>query len=374
MSPAEREVAWWLSIEPLGSDAVWALTRVADGRPPDGPLGAGLLPAVGFVEQMVRAALPVGGDREGPRWTGPLVDRAAERELACAVGRVLLPYALRKELLNAPRGQWHTVSVAVRGWLAQVPWDALAVDDAGDRRLVECATVVAGLPATLHVGRARLPDRGADGPVLRVADPGPPEKDRLLPQGPGSWYDLCVGDEYIEDAPFGRQELGERLRERPARLVYYGHAVPGADEAPAAAGLLLSGRGGRADVFTAFDWLAEPALYPAPPRVAVIACGSDDSTLFEQSGIPVAAINAGAELLTATRWILPVDQTRKDDCPTMALGMAVDRAHAAADPLAAVRRWQLERLGDWRARGEIADTPLLWASLVTYLAPGRPAP
>ena len=358
----EREVAWWLSVEPLGSDAVWALTRVADGRPPDGPLGAGLLPGIGFVKDMVVGALPV---KDAAPWRGALVDRAAERELARTVGRVLLPYELRKELLNAPRGQRHTVSVAVRGWLAQVPWDALAIDDAGDRRLVECATVVAGLPATLHVGRARLPDRGAASPVLRVVDPGPPEKERLLPGGTGRWEnELCLDGEYLEplDDTFSRRDLGARLREHPARLVYYGHAVPGADEAPAAAGLLLSDRGGQPDVFTAFDWLAEPALYPAPPRVAVIACGSDDSTLFEQSGIPVAAINAGAELLTATRWILPVDQTLKGGCPTMALGMAVDTAHAEADPLAAVRRWQIRRLQRWRDRGEVADTPLLWTS------------
>ena len=129
----------------------------------------------------------------------------------------------------------------------------------------------------------------------------------------------------------------------------------------------------RRDLFTAFDWLADPASHPAPPRVAVIACGSDDGARFEQSGIPVAAINAGAELLTATRWILPVDETSRND-PTAALGMAVDAAHASADPLAALRAWQIDRLVNWRDRGEIADTPLLWASLVTYLAPGRPAP
>ena len=369
-----REIAWWLAVEPLGDDAVWALTRVVDGRAPDGPLGAGLLPGIGFVRQMVTGALPV---KDAGPWRGALVDRTAERELARAAGRVLLPYDLRKELLNALPGQRHTVSVAVRGWLAQVPWDALAIDDAGDRRLVECATVVAGLPATLHVGRSRRPDRSASGPVLRVIDPGPLEENRLLPGGTGRWEkELLVGDEYLEpvDRPFGRQDLGERLREHPARLVYYGHAVPGADEAPAAAGLMLSARGNEPDVFTAFDWLADPTSYPAPPRVAVIACGSDDSTLFEQSGIPVAAINAGAELLTATRWILPVDQSMKDDCPTTALGMAVDAAHAETDPLAAVRRWQIQRLERWRARGEVADTPLLWASLVTYLAPGRPSP
>lgn len=139
-----------------------------------------------------------------------------------------------------------------------------------------------------------------------------------------------------------------------------------------AAALLLSTPALTAAEFTAFDWLAEPDRFPAPPRVALIACGSDDGKEIEQSGMPIAAVNAGAELVTATRWVLPVDQKLAASCPTAALAMAVDTAHAAADPLAALRRWQIDRLRNWRDRGAVTDTPLLWASLVTYLAPGRP--
>jgi len=371
-------VGWWLSLEPLGQDAVWALTRVVNGQPPQGPVDAGLLPDIGFVKDLVGSALPV-GDRRHP-WTGPLTDRQKERHLATTAGRVLLPYELRKALVNATSRERHTVSVAVRGWLAQVPWDSLALDDAGDLRLVERATVLAGLAATLHVGRARLPDLTASGPVLRVVDPGPPgslTEGRLCADGDTDlWWERCADDEEIHPAEAGgldHAELGRLLRTgRPARLVYYGHARSGTAEAPASASLLLCDAAGQADRFTAFRWLQEPAEYPAPPRVALIACASDDSEQNEQSGMPVAAINAGAELVTATRWTLPVQRGRSADCPTMALALAVDAAHGGPDPLGALRTWQLERLRDWRAGGAVRDTPLLWSALVNYLAPGRP--
>ncbi|WP_224401699.1 hypothetical protein [Pseudonocardia sp. ICBG1034] len=366
-----NEHAWWLSMEPLGDDVVWALTLVVDGQAPDGPVDAGLLPRMGFVRRLVTDALPTSEQLAERSWSGALSSRGSECDLAVVLGRRLLPRALRDALLARPAGR-HTVSVAVRGWLARVPWDAVAVDDRGDRRLVECATVVAGLPATLQVGRSRLPDAGADGPVLRIVDPGPETHGRLCPRGVGPWWELCDDAEVIhpQRGRFGVAALSRQLTDgRPSRLVYYGHAEPGTDDAPAAAGLVLTGPGRAAELFTAFRWLAEPERFPAPPRIALIACGSDDSAGFEQSGMPVAAINAGAGLVTATRWMLPVDRTRPDTCPTRALGMAVDDAHGSPDPLAALGEWQRARLAAWRAHGAVEDVPLLWASLVTYLAP-----
>lgn len=371
---SDQEHAWWLSMEPLGDDIVWALTLVVDGKPPDGPVDAGLVPRTGLVRQMVTDALPTEEKLKTAHWPGAMAGRATERDLAVVLGRKLLPAVLREALLGGTAGR-HTVSIAVRDWLAQVPWDAVAVDERGDRRLVECATVVAGLPATLNVGRARLPDPDADGPVVRVVDPGPESYGRLCPRGAGPWWDLCGDGERIHPAKgrFGVSRMSGALTEgRPSRLVYYGHAEPGTTDAPAAAGLVLTGPGREPETFTAFRWLAEPERFPAPPRVAVIACGSDDSAAFEQSGIPVAAINAGAGLVTATRWILPVDRSRPDTCPTRALGMAVDAAHGSPDPLAAIGAWQRERLAAWRERGAVDDVPLLWSSLVTYVAPGRP--
>ena len=370
---------WWLAVEPLDDAVAWALT-CADGSAVTGPVDAGLWTGLGGIAESAARARPTGA---GDLWSGPLTAPDEERELAVRVGAALLPEALRAALLAGERDRPETVTVAARGWLAAVPWDGLALDAEGTR-LVERARVLGGLPATVHVGRARRPDLAADGPALRVVDPGPSSPTEgdgaswqlVYPLGrPAEWNDVLRDDEFVEPADgdgLGVAEFGALLHHgSPGRLLYFGHAVSGTVAAPAAAALVLTDDRGDARLFTAFDWLADPAGFPAPPRVAVIGCGSDDSGIAEQSGLPIAAINAGAGLVTATRWVLPLDP-RPDLRPATALALAVDRAHAAPDPVGALRRWQLDRLDRWRAHGELLDTPLMWASLVTYLAAGRP--
>jgi hypothetical protein len=198
----------------------------------------------------------------------------------------------------------------------------------------------------------------------------------IYPEGrPPAWNANLVGGEHIVPAGgdgLTTAELSDLLRAgQPARLMYFGHAVSGTEHAPAAAGLVLTDDAGDAEVFTAFRWLKDSSEFPAPPRVAVIGCGSDDSAEAEQSGLPIAAINAGAALVTATRWILPLGPG-PDGGPATALAVAVDGAHSWADPVDALRAWQLERLHRWREHGDLRDTPLLCASLVSYLAPARP--
>lgn len=374
---------WWLSAEPLGGDVAWALTRAALRRPPSGPVGAGLATGLDDVRRLATAALPDSDGGPDGLWSGPLADASRERDLAVRLGAALLPRILRQALGHVDPAQPDTLTIAVRGWLARVPWDSLAVDAHGEVRLVERARVLGGLPATLDVGRARRPDPNAAGPAVRVIDPGPRGDGailRLYPAGlPPQWLDRCMAGEDIASLAsgrsFSREHLAQRLgRGRPQRLFYFGHALPGTAQAPAAAALLLSSAPRTADVFTAFAWLAEPDRYPAPPRVAVVGCGSDDSAGSEQSGLPIAAVNAGAELVTATRWILPMDRAGG---PTGALGsttalaMAVDDAHRSPAPLDGLRRWQLDRLHAWRRGGAADDAPLLWASLVSYRAPDR---
>jgi len=376
-------VHWWLAAEPLGGDDVaWALTKVSGDTPPTGPADAGLLSGLGEVRALAEPARPSG---DADLWGGLLTDLARERELATRLGAALLPDLLREGLLGVDADRPDTVTIAVRGWLARVPWDCLALDRRGTR-LLECARVLGGLAATLHVGRSRLPDDGADGRPVRVVDPGPsmigdgragqPVWRLIYPDGPpDEWRTNLDGAERIvpsSGSGLTAERLGALLRSgRPARLTYFGHAVAGTDEAPAAAALVLTDDAGDPRLFTAFDWLADPDGFPAPPRVAVIGCGSDDSAVAEQSGLPIAAINAGAALVTATRWVLPLDPDPATR-PTTALATAVDRAHGTAHPIDALRAWQLERLRHWRDRGELVDTPLLWSSLVSYLAPGRP--
>lgn len=360
--------AWWLSLEPLGDDVAWALTRARSSGAGAEPVGAGLIGALGELQREVATALP--GHRGHGLWSGPWVDPVAERRLAVRLGRTLLPPALRDALATGDGTAPPTVWIATRGWLAQVPWDALAVDDDGAVRLVEVAQVVGGLPATV-VSEARDAVT-CDGAVLRVVDPGPTRHGRLYPATPDAWWDRCADDEDVLPLP-GRtldaDGLSRALRLGPRRFVYFGHAVGGSPDAPAAAGMVLTAASGDADVLSAYRWLGEPERYPCPSRLAIIACGSDDGAHIEQSGLPVAAVRAGARLVTVTRWTLPVAPGRGDACPTTRLGLAVDTAHAQDGPVAALRQWQIRRLRAWRGSGARDDAPLLWASLVTYVVP-----
>jgi hypothetical protein len=90
----------------------------------------------------------------------------------------------------------------------------------------------------------------------------------------------------------------------------------------------------------------------------------------EQAGLPVALANAGADLLTVTRWTLPTDIAPPTRMGTTALALAVDAAHGDPAPVDALRRWQLGRLDAWREHGQPEDSPLLWAALATYVLPG----
>lgn len=128
-------------------------------------------------------------------------------------------------------------------------------------------------------------------------------------------------------------------------------------------------------------------LWPMPTRVAMVACeGGVDYRSAETFGLVMAMIDAGAELITTTRWPLPTDhafatltqQSRLPNelgphgGPTTELALAIDSAHRHDDAITSLRQWQLDKLHRWRTSGDIADTPLLWASLTTTLAPARP--
>ena len=371
-----ERIGWWFALEPLGADSVaWSLIRV-DDRPPDGPVGAGLLTGVSAL-RMVAEGLPPGSAASGELWTGPLIDRGAELATAVQLGLGLLPDALRAELLAADLGSVrHTVTVACRGWLAQVPWEVLALDPVGDVRLIERARVAAGLSPTINAGRRRAPVPRPGAPALRIIDPGGRSDPSLRPIYPGGypleWYDNLLDGERLRPQPrtLSTGQFGELLSAESgwSRLFYFGHCLPGTADTPAGAALVLS-TSTSSERFTAHAWLGEPDTWPCPARVALIACGSDDSAQIEQSGLPVAAVNAGAELLTVTRWTLPLDVEPPRQAATTTLALAVDAAHQQDDPLAAIRDWQCRQLATWRDLGTKDFSPLLWGALATYLVP-----
>lgn len=117
-------------------------------------------------------------------------------------------------------------------------------------------------------------------------------------------------------------------------------------------------------------------LWPMPPRVALIACQSgSDFAHAEPFGLVTSLLEAGAELVTATRWVLLTDvvfRSRMHDAsPLNDMALAVDLLHQGEDPLAGLAQWKRERLEAWRSSGALADSPLTWAALTNYHAPDR---
>jgi CHAT domain len=364
---------------------------------------------------------------------GAFATPASELTLAEYLTSALLPQRLAVALLNAAYerpGERILLRVLPSPRLAPVPWELFVMPDG--TRLVEVADVAHDVPAVIHVGRGRMPtgcwSDVKDGGVLYVLDPQVPSSRRPMsvagsPGDPG--YAVLqeliaqkppVGERRLEvGARVDRRVLGQLLRHstRPlARLVYLGHASSVAGE-PGSAALHLSDKAevyGFATVqhghrpFTSFDLLvgttrvesARPELdgaimrpidgevpghdiWPMPNRVALIACASGgDHRDVEPFGLVLATLNAGAELVTATRWPLPTDWAFElagsdpEGAPTAQLVVEVDRCHEDDDPVKALAAWQRKRLAEWTTHGMLGDSPLLWAALSTHRAPARP--
>lgn len=371
-----ERVRWLVAFEPLVDDALaWTLLRATEAEQQPNIVAAGVTRDLTALRRRIEDALPQITADADDLWRGPLTDSVLESELMTEVGHLLLPAELRTELFAGGR---HTVHLQTRGWSAFVPWDALAVGDA-DVRLIEAATVLTSLSPTVQAGRARRAVPDEERPALRLIDPGPPNHRELpTPIYPGvvpdCWYEgegdrVTVADaDWLIDA----DALSGLLRSDRgwSRLFYFGHVLPATRGAPARVALVLHEHE-RAERLTAFRMLADPGRWPMPHRVAFIGCASNDTNYLEQSGLTIAAYNAGAELITTTRWTLPIDRPAVGELSgATRLALAVDRAHASVDPVEALRSWQLDRLHGWRRQATAADAPVLWASLTTTVAPG----
>ncbi|CAM2744862.1 CHAT domain-containing protein [Skermania piniformis] len=380
--PTQSAVHWWLTSRVLGDGAVGLVSRPLSGRIPS----ATVQPLLGRLVDALAIGAATDDGRRGAVWTGALAEPRAERALAADLGRVLLPPVLTAALGQA--GLDETVVIAPGPLLARVPWELLAVDAAGTR-LVEKARIRGGLGAAI-----RAADSGRTAPAagaVRVLDPGPRSAAARARGGTyaGSvpapvfgpaiddrWYDaMGPEDDYLNEAdtgvPVTKDALSAMLSGRTwQRMLYYGHTIAGTSTAPAAAGLVLAdpGTGGPFEPFVAAEWIREPARWPAPERVGFVSCHSNDTHLYEQMGLAMAAVRAGARVVTATRWSLPTDIAVgvSGATPTTDLALAVDTALGAPDPVDTIRHWQLGRLSDWRTAPSPATAPLLWASPTTY--------
>ncbi|WP_433665102.1 CHAT domain-containing protein [Nocardia sp. CA-128927] len=368
---------------------------------------------------------------------GAFADVDRERELARLLTDAVLPPGLRAGIRQRiAAGQRVRVRLTPSPRLAHVPWDLLCVDD-DDRRLLEVAEVVLEPPATVHAERAILPEPWPDvrdRPPLVIVDPVLPM--RAGSHGLGQVLDRAELDRFAErvdeyvtagrmpvtdgdqvvHCAMDRVELSAALRSPRSRLFYLGHVTSSPDEPGSAAihlndtvaewgmaaPLRFPGRDGdRLDrddhrPFAALDLLMGTSsadretwrrygfdearlgheLWPMPQRVAVIACeGGADYRSAETFGLVIAMVNAGAALVTTTRWTLPADRVFRSAIggfeaqPTTELALRVDRAHEGLDPIGELAEWQRGRLREWRSRGELADTPLVWAALTHTIAP-----
>ncbi|MER7689818.1 hypothetical protein [Streptomyces sp. NPDC097610] len=100
------------------------------------------------------------------------------------------------------------------------------------------------------------------------------------------------------------------------------------------------------------DGVPGAQLWPAPPRVALIACESDGDLRFAESfGLATTMVHNGTELVTATRWVLPTSFAfhrlaglPESVRPLTEAVVAVDAAHEGHDPLHHLGAWQRKRL------------------------------
>jgi hypothetical protein len=366
------------------------------------------------------AALPrpeVPGGLESAFTTGELATYAAENDLAQYLSQVFLPYRLAEQLYRLwTAGVRPYLRVQPSPRVARIPWELLAPDP--EVRLLDIADVGMLAPAGLvHAPgrRARSWVADRDRPVVAVLDPRVPGfradsplgsvLGRMDAQAPLTRRVAAYGDRLAPAVadPVGafrrtdldRDLLGRTLRAGAARLLYVGHVTAAAPESGRSeeARLHLACTADTAG-FAPVDRIHRPLsakdlilgthaaagdpvdgsrLWPIPARVALIACESGGDLRFgEALGLLAAMIHGGAELVTATRWTLPTDlafqrfgaagpQAR----PLQDAVCAIDAAHEQPDPVAAMLRWQRERLAAWRDGRQITDSPLSWAAFAT---------
>lgn len=298
---------------------------------------------------------------------------------------------------------------------ARIPWQLADIAEHTDGyRLIELVDVFTSVPPNI-VHSPRAPAQWAtrrDGPPLLVLDPRVPGQrpdsalgsvlGRPSPETPVArhYAELMGRRPVLPDVDsavelFRRQDadrvwLAKMLAQRPSRLFYVGHASSAdCDDASRAdrAALHLADsaaiRGNAAPVgdhrpLTASDVMA--LRLPAPPRVALLACGSGGDYQFDEAtGLVAAMILGGAQLVTATLWSLPTTaacrqfaRRANDQADPMAeVVVAVDQAHDAADDAGcAVNRWQRAQLRRWRD-GDLIASPLYWAGLATFAVDGE---
>lgn len=343
---------------------------------------------------------------------GVLLDLRREQQLAEALTASLIPEWLGLEM-NALEmmGRRPHLRIQLSPSTAQLPWELMSTTD-GERG-IDMTDVSVLLPASLRNDPERhVSPWHPESPVVAVLDPAVP--------GFGVTSELgSVLGPVASDHALGRMvaELGERARpavSTPAeafrrndmgrealaaatpsagRLLYVGHVTASTHALDARMHLadsadvpgLASPVGAHRPYSAADIALGATGLDPlhAPNRVALIACDSGSDLRFaEPTGLVAAFTHRGAEYVTATRWTLPTEAGLRRFAPQLgdrAEGMlaeaivAVNAAHDASDPIAALGAWQREQRRRWTSTGDPRHSPVIWGTLATAWAPAPPA-
>jgi len=292
---------------------------------------------------------------------------------------------------------------------ARIPWQLVDIGSVTEGfRLMEMADVVMAVPPNI-VHSHRTPaawNERRDAPALLVMDPRVPGQRPDSPLGsvlgrPSSENTLSrhfdellahrtvlpevdAAVELFRRSDADRGWLAGLLERSPSRLLFVGHASA-ADSA--------HGYADRAAIHlactSATDGAAEPvgdhrpllaadlmaAQLPAPPRVALLACGSGGDYQFDEAtGLVAAMVLCGSELVTATLWSLPTTAgyrrfTARTEDPMAQVVIAVDNAHEADNAVLSLNRWQRQQMRRWRD-GDATASPLYWAAVVTFAVGG----
>jgi len=323
--------------------------------------------------------------------TGAYATTDSERRLAALLGTLLADQAweLLTEISRTSIRPVLFVSPSAR--LGRVPW-VLAAPSSDDRRLIEFIDVVMAVPPNIvNSPRDRADATTSSHAVVAILDPkvpgqradsalgsvlGRPSADSLLARhfaGRVVVPEVADPAELFRRTDIDRGWLAGALAQRPAALVYVGHASAAEDRAGHAdrAALHLA----EFEPLSAADIIA--ARLPIPPRVALLACSSGGDYRFDEAtGLVAAMILGGAQVVTATLWSLPTTagyrrfatSARTED-PMAELIVAVDDAHSQDSAAHAVNRWQRGCLRRWRD-GDVSANPLYWAALVSFAVHG----
>lgn len=325
------------------------------------------------------------------------IDRAKEnafgdpdltQALGAQLGDGLIPGDVVLALLSRAQrsGQKPRLRIQASPSLAQVPWSILRVrlSANGQRRslLAELAVIEGGVPAQA------IPEEQSEGGknVVAVIDPrvpgqlarselgsvlGRPRDDDALAAllRPDLRPEVGAYSDLARRRDLDRRWLKDSLRDA-RRWLYVGHfSSAGVEEATGANSAIhltcVDDAGQHAPLRA--EEIAGDEGWRMAPRVALIGCGSGSDLQYpEPMGWVVASAMRGAQLITATLWTIPTDATFTA-APLRSLILAVDDAHESADPAAALTDWQLDRARAWLDHGSEADSPLVWASLTTYV-------